>query len=294
VIGLKYDNALSEQELAWKVDWVILGEMGNDRCDGLFHAHREQLESLVREDLISKDSQAVHRGLSTAIQFQLAKSLDFDQVVTAFRNSKDDLGAEVLAELNDPRAIPVLISAVPDQPTHYSRDLCILLMNRPAHPSVPRLLQSTDPAVRGEAASVLSSAKDPALAPAVLALARDKSSSVRSCAAELAVQLPDVAYQQVRPTLLELLSDFDTQVRHQTAVAMAGRADVAGVRRLLELLRQREKLDGWQQSDLFHTIHALFGSYPGLERGMPPSPADHRQAIQRLERWLVDHPAPQH
>ena len=97
--------------------------------------HRDEVESLVREDLRSERQKTRQWALSTAGEMKL-RGL-YSEVVAAFHGPEHEAAAYTLRDLDDPRAIPVLIEGSPDQPTRYFESLRHLQRDRPAHRGRP-------------------------------------------------------------------------------------------------------------------------------------------------------------
>ena len=113
----------------------------------------------------------------------------YSEVVAAFHGPEHEAAAYTLRDLDDPRAIPVLIEGSPDQPTRYFESLRHLQRDRPAHILLLELLRSDQPAERWQAAYALSESRDPALVPTIERLSRDTNVDVRRQAGNIGFRL---------------------------------------------------------------------------------------------------------
>src|SRR5256885_14491632 len=77
------------------------------RCGFLLISHPKEVEGLAREDLGSEDRKQLQRGLQAAGRFQLTAL--YDAVAAQLDGTEGDIAASALRDLNDPRAIPLLV-----------------------------------------------------------------------------------------------------------------------------------------------------------------------------------------
>ena len=278
------------KRLEQRGSWPWLAEAGRRRCHELMMAHREEVATLVREDLTSDSQQRRRWGLSVAGALKL--NVLYDEVVSAFRGSEPDVAAYTLRDLDDPRAVPVLIQSSPDQPTKHFEILRGLQRDRPAHVLLLELARSNDSTVRWQAAYAMAESRDSALAPVVERLAKDPVAAVRRQAGQMGALFHEADYRGVHSTIVGLLSDPDIAVRSDVALAMAWRQDRACATALLELVRQEELIESWRQSNIVQAIHTLTGSYFGLTPGTPSSKGVRDKALVEFAEWIKKQGAP--
>ncbi len=151
--------------------WPWLAEAGRRRCHEVLDRHRERVQSLARADLKGDSAALRDRALRVAGSLKLVGL--YEEVAAALGGPESEMAAYALRDMDDPRAIPLLIRVAPERPTEHFEILRSLQRNRPAHPMLLNLLGSGDVKVRWQAAYALSESRDPALVPIVERLTRD-------------------------------------------------------------------------------------------------------------------------
>lgn len=117
---LTVDQRAAELEKAG--GWAALAHSARTRCREILERNRDEVQTLVEEDLRSESTEAVRRGLSVAGRLRLTTL--FDLVVGAFDGPEESAAAYALRGLGDARAIPILIAKHPEDPTRYFEGLC--------------------------------------------------------------------------------------------------------------------------------------------------------------------------
>jgi HEAT repeat protein len=252
--------------------------------------HRAEVAILVREDLANGSPQERRWALKVAGALKL--NALYDEVEAAFRGPEPEAAAYALRDLDDPRAIPVLIQSSADHPTMHFEILRSLQRHRPANGSLLELVRSTDATVRWQAAYALAESRDSAVAPVVERLAEDPMAEVRRQAGLMASLLHEADYRRVHPAIVLLLSDPEIAVRSDVAIAMAQRGDRACAAALLQLLRQEQSLEPWRHSNIVQAIHTLTGNYFGLTPGTPSSAGVREKALTEFGEWIKKQGAP--
>jgi hypothetical protein len=258
-----------------------------DRSRELLAAHVQVVRPLIRVDLRSGDRARVGHAVRT---IGWLRSHEFyDEVVTAFRQGVVEWSAvATLRDLNDPRAIRVILEKHPRDPLRYFEVLRSLCTKRPADPVLVKLLRSEDAKTRWQAAYALTESGDPTLAPEVERLAKDPDPEVREQAARMGSCLAMEGVIRSRPVLLAQLSDKDVNVRLAAARGLAAGKDKACARTLLDLLKD-DSLDELLHAQVRTAVQSLagthFGYYHGSD-GWKPTTEKNKVAIRRFTEWV--------
>ena len=288
------DNSESPTQAADRLEraggWPALGEAGRRRCSAFLTAHRDRVESLIREDLRGGSSQEKQWALFVIGETRAVRLLDAAIAALGSRDPDPIYAAQALRDLDDPRAIPALIRSVPGDPTRFYETLRSLQRKRAAHPQLLELLQSKDAQVRWRAAYALVDSRDETLVPLLPGLVADPAADVRRQAGYIAVSFDAATYGRLRSSIAALLTDADTGVRADIAVAVASRMDRASGPALLALVEREATLDSWRQSNVTQAIQTLTGSYFGLTPGTPSSPEVRGKALAAFGEWVKKNP----
>ena len=269
--------------------WVRLHEAGRENCLALLRTNINELVPLVKEDLASADDITVTRGLGAMSAFRLGQL--FEDLVAVFqKNDKLALyAAYALRDLNDSRAIGILVGRFPDRPTEYYEALLHLQHGRQADPALLRLLDSKDAQIRWQATYALRESGDLALIPVIRRLFKDSDPRVREHASVIAFNLPEKGFADLRPDLVALLNDPHWKVRYQVAVCFAyPRKDEVCALALLKLL-QEEGLENWVYSNVVQAVNSLAGSYFGYDLSEPPTAPGNKAAVGLFAAWIREH-----
>jgi HEAT repeat protein len=263
--------------------WPVVAEAARARCRQLLATHAKEVEGLAREDLETKDTKRLRRGLQAAGDFRLIAL--YYPVAAQLDGTEEVFAAYALRELNDPRAIPLLVR---HGVVRHFEVLRALQRGRPANPELLAFLDDKDPEVRWRAAYALAESGDPRLAPVVERLARDDSSQVRAEAANIGFLLPSDAFLRVRPALVTMLSDKSADVKSTVAIYFASHEDVVCAKALYELLVQEEKLEPWRQSNIVQSLQTLTGSYFGFIPGTISTPSARQASLNQFAHWISE------
>lgn len=271
-----------------KMGWVALFEAGRENCLALLQTNINVFVPLVKEDLAGTNDDNVKRGIRAASAFHLGQL--FEDLVAVFqKNDKLALyAAYALRDLNDPRAIRILVERFPDRPTEYFEALLHLQHGRKADPALLRLLDSKDARIRWQATYALRESGDLALVPVARKLFKDSEAIVREHAAIIPFLMPEAGFIQLRPDLVALLNDPNARVRYQVAVCFASRKDDVCARALLGLLREKG-LEEWIYSNVIQSVNTLAGSYFGYSLDQPPTSRTNQAAADRFAAWIKEH-----
>ena len=264
----------------------ILAEAARIRCRRLLAVHTGIIEPLVTADLQTTSQDRLRRGLYATGEFKL--SSEYGLVTNLLNSPVDVYAAQALRDLDDPRAIPLLVDS---GIVRHFEVLRHLQRKRPAHPSLTKLLESNDGDVRWRTAYALAESADPALIPAVRRLAADEEPEVRSEAAGIGFNLPTAAFAEVRPALVKLLDDPSIPVRSWVATLFAAREDKVCAKALYDLLVHEELLEAWRQSNVVQAMNTLSGSYFGFTPGTISTPEVRRASLERFAHWIAENSA---
>jgi hypothetical protein len=264
----------------------FLGQLYHRSAD-LLAAHLKVVRPLVQADLQSGDRERLAHALSFIGWLRLHEF--YDAVVVAFRqDAVEQVAAGTLRDLDDPRAIRVLLEKHPHDPLRYYAFVGSLSKQRPADPMLVKLLRSEDAKTRWRAACALSGSGDPVLVPEVERLAKDPDPKVRQEAAGMGSVLAKGGFARSRLAVLALLKDEDVGVRVTAACLLAAQKDMACARTLLEML-QDGSLEELQHSQVRDAVHYLagthFGYYHGSD-GWKPTTENNKAAIQKFAEWV--------
>jgi HEAT repeat protein len=198
--------------------------------------------------------------------------------------------AQVFRDLNDPRAIPLLLGKNPERDIleSYSEGLVYLQAGRKAHPLLVKLLSSKDPKVRSAATDALSESRDPDLVAPALKLLRDPSPEVRESALYLARSLRKGTRGPTYEASKALLADASKKVRLCCAVMFASDEDPVCGNALLALIRD-EHLDADDHLDVVMAAEDLVGKDFGYHHGADlwqPTTENNKAAIAKFEQWI--------
>lgn len=267
--------------------WPLLAEAARRRCEELFRRHPGRTLALVESDLASGSPEVIRRGLSVAGRLRFTEL--YDKVVETFHGPEADTAAYTLRDLDDPRAIRLLLDRHTGDPMRYFEVLRVLQRKRPPEARLLALVASESADVRWRAAYALAESGDPSLGAVVRKLAADSAPEVRRQAVAMGFSLPGAVFGKLRPALVSLLSDSDRDVRLDAARYFAERKDIACARTLLELMRMEESLELWQQSNVVQAIHTLTGGdYFGFMPGTLSTPEVRRAGLERFARWIEE------
>ena len=281
------ERSLTPEQLATAYErqggWPLVAEAARVRCRSLLRSHQKLVEGLAREDLRSKDRKQLQRGLRAAGQFHL--NALHDAVAAELDGTEEDLAASALRDLNDPRAIPLLVRHGIGRHFEVLRSLqrC-----RAANSELLALPHDKDSEVRWRAAYALAESGDSRLAPIVERLAGDEASKVRVEAGNIAFLLPTEAFVRLRPVLVRLLSDKAVEVRSSLAILFATRKDAVCAKALYDLLTQEEKVEPWRQSNLVQALQTMTGSYFGFIPGTISTESARQASLDRFARWISE------
>lgn len=268
--------------------WAELFEGARKNCFELLQTNINLLVPLVKEDLTSTINANARRGIRAASAFHLGQL--FDDLVTVFQ--KDDklalYAAYALRDLNDPRAIRILVERSATRPTEYYECLLHLQHGRKAAPALLRLLDSPDARIRWQATYALRESGDLALVPIARKLFKDSDPIVREHASVIPFNMPEAGLTQLRPDLVVLLEDPDARVRYQLAYCFASRKDDVCAEALLKLLREPE-LEKWMYSNAIQSVANLAGSYFGYNLSEPPTTPANQAAADSFAQWIKQH-----
>jgi len=281
------ERNLTPEELATAYErqggWPFVAEAARMRCRRLLGSHQKLVEGLAGEDLESKDQKQLQRGLRAAGQFHLTGL--YEDVAAQLDGTEEEVAASALRDLNDPRAIPLLVRHGITR--HYDK-LRRLQRGRPANSELVALLHDQDSEVRWRAAYALVESGDPRLSPFVERLARDEASEVRVQAANIAFLLPSEKFVRLRAVLVRLLADKAVEVRSSVAILFATRKDAVCAKALYDLLTHEEKLEPWRQSNLVQALQTMTGSYFGFVPGTISAESARRASLDQFTRWISE------
>jgi HEAT repeats len=281
------ERSLTPEELATAYEhqggWPLVAEAARMRCRFLLMSHPKEVEGLASADLASEDRKQLQRGLQAAGRFQLTTL--YDAVADQLDGTEEDIAASALCDLNDQRAIPLLVR---HGITRHFEVLRRLQRGRPADSKLLALLDEKDAGVRWRAAYALAESGDPGLAPIVERLARDEASEVRVQAANMAFLLPSETFIRLRPVLVRLLADKAVDVRSSVAILFTTRKDAVCAKALYDLLAREEKLEPWRQSNLVQALQTMTGSYFGFIPGTISTESARRVSLDQFARWISE------
>jgi HEAT repeats len=187
----------------------------------LLDKHQGIVRPLLEADLQSHDQRAVERALDVIGELGLKEF--FGQVAAIFR--KNDAVAEAasiaLRDLDDPRAIRLLVDRHPQDPLRYFESLRHLCRSRPAEPALVKHLSAKDEQTRWRAAYALAESGDDNLTPHVQKLTKDVIPMVRREAGHMGFHLSIDGFARVRADLVVLLTDSAPGVRLDIACLFA-------------------------------------------------------------------------
>jgi hypothetical protein len=257
------------------------------RSRDLLATHLKAVRPLIREDLRSGDRARVDHAVSVIGWLRLHEF--YDEVIAAFRQNVVEWSAvSTLRDLDDPRAICVIMDKYPRDPLRYFEELRSLCKGRPADPVLVKLLRSEDAKTRWQAAYALTESGDPALVPEVERLAKDPDPEVREQAARMGSLIAKGGDIRSRSVLLSQLSDKDVSVRIAAARGLAAGKDKACARTLLELLKD-DSLEESLHAQAWKAVQELagthFGYYHGSD-GWRPTTETNKAAIRRFAKWV--------
>jgi hypothetical protein len=168
---------------------------------------------------------------------------DFDEVTRALQSNDDDTreeAARALGELNDPRAVTPLISALEDK-NHYVRREAAKSLGRlgdeRAIPALLHALKDEDRSGREGAAEGLAELKDMALDPLIKAL-KDPDWHVRM---GVLVSLRIIGDKRVIPDIIDALKDENRFVRREAVKSLGRIGDERMVVPLTGALRDEDR-----------------------------------------------------
>lgn len=212
----------------------------------------------------------------------------FGRLAPEDRLSMSEPLAIVLKELDDPRAISVLLGTGGRDLT-FAQWIMWLQKDRKASPQLVALLADEVPEVREKAAYVLAESMDPALVPHAMRLLEDESPRVRRWALEMALFLLSPERPELQSRFNARLHDPDDRVRRWCVLYLAGRKDVACAPLLLEMLRD-VKTDEQEHRSLVDAMKTLAGQDFGYGRGAAewrPTTPNNRAALERFAAWIA-------
>ncbi len=225
----------------------------------------------MKADLESERREHKERALLIIRKFKL---VGFFHSVLRILDKDDDLSeraAETLGYLGDPRAIAPMVKRDPEL-LFVSGKLRQLQQKQPAHPLLMRLLASQDPGIRQRAAFALAGSGDPKLVSYVPGLAQDDDVRVRKETPIMTSNMAQEDFKKVRPAIVALLSDSNTEVRLITARTLVRRQDSVCASTLLSLLKDAS-ISERKRNDVAGMIRALTGSLFGYEYRVKASPS---------------------
>src|SRR4029079_18870758 len=118
----------------------------------------------------------------------------------------------LLREIDDPRAIPLLIEKGGETLTHFEA-LCSLQSTRPADPALTAKLTTASAEARWRAVYALAESGDESLVARVPALLKDADAQVRTRALDLTHNLQPKFNAETDAAVKALLTDADVTVR---------------------------------------------------------------------------------
>jgi hypothetical protein len=230
-----------------------------------------------------------------AKRFQQLDAREEKRLLAGEKEEKELL-AEVLRELDDPRAIPLLLGA---NPRKNFGIVGRLQRGRKADPGLVKLLADVDAEVRRNAAYALRESGDIALAPHAIKLLGDENAGVRAEALQLTHSLLwperpalDAQLAALAARAKALLQDPDPGVRANCAILLGQRKDFAAAPVLLELLRKGKSQVS--QLGLVSAMVSLTGEQFGYDdnwNAWQPTTANNRAALERFAAWIAEHEA---
>ena len=241
--------------------------------------------AVIAEDLAKKWSQVVE-GLLPFMAEQLKRA------EAAGDKDGGDLIAQIMRDLGDPRAIPVLLGK-DGRNLRHNDAMRSLQRNRKADPMLVGLLADPDEPTRWRATLALTESRDPALEPHALRLLRDPSPRVREDALLLACFLPDT--KELREAMRALLVDKERKVRCRCASLLASKKDLLCAPVLLELLRQ-DDIERWDHFYLVQGMRVLAGTDFGYRivagqirsEDWRPTTEENLGALARFAQWIEE------
>ena len=200
-----------------------------------------------------------------------------------------DMLAQGLSDLDDPRAIPVLLGKTPERSIkkHFEK-LRSLQRRRKAHPRLIELLSHPDKEVRWRAAHALTESRDPGLHPHVRKLLRDPAPEVRKQALHIACFLPGKWEGELYEARAALLRDSDSAVRLTCARLFAREGNPACAGTLLDLLRD-PAVKRAERAAVVQDVRLLTGRhfrYDTSSGASSPTTEKNRAAIAKFEKWV--------
>jgi hypothetical protein len=198
--------------------------------------------------------------------------------------------AYLLRDLEDPRAIPVLLGK-DGRDIQYFEMFLHLQHNHKADPGLVKLTSDPDAEVRWRAVYALRECADQDMAPKAMQLLRDESPKVRSQALYLAFFLLSPERPDLDAQFKILLDDPDVEVRLECVILLAQRKDVACATAMLDLLRN-EKLGEIPHNRLVQSMRDLTGDYFGYHIGSDawqPTTPNNRAALEKFAKWIEEH-----
>ncbi len=311
-------EALADQLAGEHGNYPLLYEASRLRCLDLLTEHQQHVKPLVKADLESGNARAVLRALGLLDKLRWTEFVD--GVIAVFQQANrhelveteppvDDnrpwltdvakptnegvaaLVPYVLRELNDPKAIRVLLDADPHPPVTYFEILRHLCRGRLEDPGLLKLLESPDPEVRWRAAYALEESGDPALLPFVERLTSDPDARVRQAAVEMGRSLPEPAATTIWPRLVALHNDSDRMVRFHVAMMFGSKGDAICATTLHALVTEGALGSGYI-STLIQLMHTVTGTYFDYDLSQPPTTQVNRVAMERFAVWIKEHATP--
>jgi HEAT repeat protein len=203
----------------------------------------------------------------------------------------------LLREIDDPRAIPLLIEKGGETLTHFEA-LRSLQRKRPADPALTAKLSAALTEARWRAVYALAESGDESLVPRVPALLKDADAQVRTQALDLAHNLQPKFNAETDAAVKALLNDADMTVRKACIRMLSFHQDAACAPALLRLLREGLKhlaemkqytnQEFMEYNVLVEDMERLTGNRFGYDvSAWPADTAANKAALEKFAEWIA-------
>ncbi|MBN2583260.1 MAG: M48 family metalloprotease, partial [Planctomycetes bacterium] len=283
---------LTPEQVADKLDNILwLRIATRARAVQVLMKHVARTETLIREDLASREAARVDRGCGAFDALQLPALVEPLLEMFLADDALSEAAGRALLWVDDPAVCARLMERVDKDASFLARCAGKLqggLYRKPAGPVLLRLLESADAEVRYNAGRAVYECTDPNLVGPAAKFARDAEPRFRVMAAYLGSNLPAASFASARADLLPLLSDPDEEVRLQGLRCFAQQKDLAAGPTILDFLRgSHTGPAGQREVTVMQSLAALTGEQFGYDMHHWGADAPgNQEAIRRFEAWL--------
>jgi HEAT repeat protein len=206
------------------LNWIMLIDElnGPDYISTLKSISPSKISTTVKLSLISSQKNMKHPAVNA--------------LILALKDNDDEVrktAAEILGDIEDPRAVVPLIQALGDRNLYsvsYNASLALSKIGKPAIDELCVAIKDSNADVRWRAVQTLGNIGDVrALEPLIISL-KDEDKTVREWAAEALGKIKDI--RSVEP-LIHSLSDKNNEVRKNAAEALGNIGDTKAVKSLI-------------------------------------------------------------